>query len=283
MVPPTEVTSGSDDGQEFTGTLYRVLASNVGVGRAVVTGGGEHRDAVSLRVLERVPQVEQAGEVAAGEAGEGVLGRAEALRDHVADAVVDRATSRRSSSPGKPDVPSVSATGVSTSTIFAPGAIACAYSTSSVVSSAQPTMVESVGSNGGTLPDCDDLQRGVRQAPLRVEGVAGRSLMVGEPNESTITIVRPAPVMDRPGAAVVERVQVVGDPVLQRRVARDAQLGPALRGGDRRREPLGEDRMADREDGLCRGHGRGRRGYGRDHQRQPGEPADRDHGDDPGG
>jgi hypothetical protein len=28
MVPPTEVTSGSDDGQEFTRKLYRVLASD---------------------------------------------------------------------------------------------------------------------------------------------------------------------------------------------------------------------------------------------------------------
>ncbi len=53
---------------------------------------------------------------------------------------------------GKPDVPSTSATGVSTRTIFAPGAMECAYSTSRVVSSAQPTMVESLGLNGRMVP-----------------------------------------------------------------------------------------------------------------------------------
>lgn len=53
---------------------------------------------------------------------------------------------------GKPVVPSVSETPVSTSTIFAPGAIACAVSTSMVVSSAQPVMSPLLGSNGGTLP-----------------------------------------------------------------------------------------------------------------------------------
>ena len=47
---------------------------------------------------------------------------------------------------GKPCTPSVSETGVSTSRIFAPGAIAWAHSTSSVVSLAQPTMSESAGS-----------------------------------------------------------------------------------------------------------------------------------------
>ena len=54
---------------------------------------------------------------------------------------------------GKPVTPSVSATEVSASTIFAPGAMECAYSTSRVVSSAQPTMVELVGSNAGMLPN----------------------------------------------------------------------------------------------------------------------------------
>ena len=47
---------------------------------------------------------------------------------------------------GKPCTPSVSDTGVSTSRMLAPGAIACAYSTSSVVSPAQPTMSELFGS-----------------------------------------------------------------------------------------------------------------------------------------
>jgi hypothetical protein len=53
---------------------------------------------------------------------------------------------------GKPVTPSVSDTGVSTSTMFAPGAIACAYSTSSVLSNAQPTMSSLLPSNGGTVP-----------------------------------------------------------------------------------------------------------------------------------
>ena len=52
---------------------------------------------------------------------------------------------------GKPVVPSSSDTGVSTSRMFAPGAIVWAYSTSSVVSPAQPTRV-SVGRYGATLP-----------------------------------------------------------------------------------------------------------------------------------
>ena len=47
---------------------------------------------------------------------------------------------------GKPCTPSVSDTGVSTSRMRAPGATTCAYSTSSVVSPAQPTMLELLGS-----------------------------------------------------------------------------------------------------------------------------------------
>ena len=47
---------------------------------------------------------------------------------------------------GKPCTPSVSETGVSTSRMLAPGAIVCAYSTSSVVSLAQPVMSELFGS-----------------------------------------------------------------------------------------------------------------------------------------
>ena len=136
---------------------------------------------------------------------------------------------------GKPDVPSTSATGVSARTIFAPGAMAWAYSTSRVVSSAQPTMVESLGSNGGTLPNFMTCRSG-SGSPHCSSKTCRSFAMVGEPNESTITMVRPAPVMPGPG---VQGVQVVGDPVLHRRVARDAELGLALRGGDRRRERLG--------------------------------------------
>jgi len=54
---------------------------------------------------------------------------------------------------GKPWVPSVSGTGVSTRRMFAPGAIAWEYSTSSDVSCAQPTICGNfVGLNAGTLP-----------------------------------------------------------------------------------------------------------------------------------
>src|SRR5882757_8375585 len=54
---------------------------------------------------------------------------------------------------GKPWVPRVSETGVSTSRMFAPGAIAWEYSTSSDVSWAQPTICGRLaGSNDGTLP-----------------------------------------------------------------------------------------------------------------------------------
>ena len=48
--------------------------------------------------------------------------------------------------------PSVSATGVSTSRMWAPGATMWAASTSSVDSWAQPTCRRSVGSNGGMAP-----------------------------------------------------------------------------------------------------------------------------------
>ena len=98
---------------------------------------------------------------------------------------------------GKPVMPSVSATGVSTSRMFAPGAIAWAYSTSSVVSSAQPTMLASPGLNVGTLPTERMVRAGGSGKP-HCRSNTDRSLrMVGEPNESTITIVRPFPVTFR--------------------------------------------------------------------------------------
>jgi hypothetical protein len=95
---------------------------------------------------------------------------------------------------GKPTVPSVSATGVSSRTMLAPGAIACEYSTSSEVSIAQPTMVEFDGSNGGTLPTgCSTLKLGGAGRPKPWSKVARSFLIVGEPYESTMTIVRPRP------------------------------------------------------------------------------------------
>jgi hypothetical protein len=49
---------------------------------------------------------------------------------------------------GIPWTPSVSSTGLVSTVIDAPGAIACAHSTSRVVSAAQPIMSPFVGSNG---------------------------------------------------------------------------------------------------------------------------------------
>jgi hypothetical protein len=53
---------------------------------------------------------------------------------------------------GKPVTPSSSEVGVSTSRMFAFGAIACAHSTSRLVSPAHPTRLPSFGSYGGTAP-----------------------------------------------------------------------------------------------------------------------------------
>src|SRR5580692_4802101 len=96
---------------------------------------------------------------------------------------------------GNPVTPSVSATGVSTRTMLAPGAIVCAYSTSSVVSPAQLSIVPLFGSNGGTGPAgwiiVNDGGAGMPNCPSYV---ARSFLIVGEPKESTMTIVAPLPV-----------------------------------------------------------------------------------------
>ena len=97
---------------------------------------------------------------------------------------------------GKPVTPSVSATAVSARTIFAPGAMECAYSTSRVVSSAQPTWVELVGSKAGTLPNLMICRSGLGR-PNCLSNVLMSLLIVGDPYESTMTIVRPAPVIPR--------------------------------------------------------------------------------------
>ncbi len=81
---------------------------------------------------------------------------------------------------GKPVTPSVSATAVSARTIFAPGAMECAYSTSSVVSSAQPTWVALVGSKGGTLPNFTICRSGSGK-PNCLSKTLMSFLMVGEP------------------------------------------------------------------------------------------------------
>ena len=94
-------------------------------------------------------------------------------------------------------MPSVSATGVSTSRMLAPGAMACDHSTSRVVSPAQPTSpLASVGSKAGTAPAGWMILKDGGAGRLNVASKTARSaLIVGDPNESTITIVSPAPVI----------------------------------------------------------------------------------------
>ena len=91
-------------------------------------------------------------------------------------------------------MPSVSATGVSSSTMLAPGAIAWEYSTSSDVSIAQLTMVGLFGSNGGTLPTgWSTVNCGGGGRWNELSKVARSLLIVGEPNESTRMMVFPCP------------------------------------------------------------------------------------------
>ena len=94
-------------------------------------------------------------------------------------------------------MPSVSATGVSTSRMFAPGAMLCAHSTSRVVSPAQPTSpLASVGSQAGTFPaGWMILKDGGAGRLYWASKVARSAWIVGEPNESTITMVWPLPVI----------------------------------------------------------------------------------------
>ena len=97
---------------------------------------------------------------------------------------------------GKPCTPSVSETGVSSSRILAPGANTCVHSTSSVVSSAQPVMSLLFGSNGGTGPaSWRTVSDGGSGRPKVWSNTCRSFAMVGEPKASTMTIVRPLPVI----------------------------------------------------------------------------------------
>src|ERR1700728_2679212 len=96
---------------------------------------------------------------------------------------------------GKPAVPSVSDTGVSTSRMLAPGAMVCAYSTSRVVSPPQPVMSELFLFHFGISPDGVMILNDGGAGSLNCWSKTARScLIVGDPNESTITIVSPLPV-----------------------------------------------------------------------------------------
>src|ERR1700722_3160778 len=82
--------------------------------------------------------------------------------------------------------------------MFAPGAIVCEYSTSSEVSPPQPVMSESPAFHFGIFPDGVMILNDGGAGSLNCLSNTARScFIVGEPNESTITIVSPLPVMPR--------------------------------------------------------------------------------------
>jgi hypothetical protein len=88
--------------------------------------------------------------------------------------------------------------GVSASTMLAPGAIACATSTSSVVSPALATIVAFDGSNGGTFPAGCTMRNDGGAGSRKARSNTPRSCrIVGDPNGSAITIVRPLPLNPR--------------------------------------------------------------------------------------
>src|SRR5580693_3841267 len=82
--------------------------------------------------------------------------------------------------------------------MFAPGATVCAYSTSRVVSPPQPVMSESLGFQLGIFPSGVMIVNDGGAGSLNCWSKTARSWeIVGEPNESTITIVSPRPVTPR--------------------------------------------------------------------------------------
>ena len=94
----------------------------------------------------------------------------------------------------KPAAPSVSATGVSTSKMSAPGAMACEYSTSSDVSIAQSLSV-ALPLYGGILPSGAMISKlGGAGIENDVSKLARSDLISGDPKESTMTMVTPVPV-----------------------------------------------------------------------------------------
>ena len=95
---------------------------------------------------------------------------------------------------GKPTVPSVSATGVSNRTMLAPGAMACEYSTSREVSNGPADHGGVARVERGTLPTgCSTVKFGGAGRWNAWSKVARSLMIVGEPNESTMTMVRPRP------------------------------------------------------------------------------------------
>ena len=119
-----------------------------------------------------------------------LLGLAEALRDHVAEVVVDRVLR------GAEDVGVVVRLRQRRGRSSRPGAIAWAHSTSSVISPAQPTRFGVALVERREAVRRDDVERRVRQAEHGVERCRSWAI-VGLWKASTITIVRPVPSMPR--------------------------------------------------------------------------------------
>src|SRR5580704_1176476 len=159
IVPPTEVTSGSDDGHETTRMGYRVIASDSSL---VAPSSPDPASTVtrcwkaSSNAYRRSSRLEKLPLLKPGK----VFSVAPKLCEITSPTPELISDSSAFIISGKPVTPSVSATEVSARTIFAPGAIECAYSTSRVVSAAQPTMVALVGANGGMVPNCSICKSG---------------------------------------------------------------------------------------------------------------------------
>src|SRR5262249_56743677 len=81
------------------------------------------------------------------------------------------------------------------STMFAPGAIACAHSTSNVVSTDQPNWLGSLTSNGGGEPAGVISVNDGLGSPITASNVCRSVAIVGLPKASMITIVPPVPVI----------------------------------------------------------------------------------------
>src|SRR5215475_13487018 len=93
--------------------------------------------------------------------------------------------------------------GATASTMFAPGAVTCAHSTSSVVSTAQPNWLASLMSNGGGAPAGSICVKEGLGSPITASKFCRSVAIVGLPKASTMTIVRPAPLMPRFSSGVM--------------------------------------------------------------------------------
>ncbi len=191
-MPPIEVTSGSADGQELTRYGYRSLPFSIAsvaplspdAASTVTSLAAAKRKAYRRLSMDLKSPLSKPGKVFS------VAPKLCEITSTSRCCTIDFSASIIS---GRPVTPSVSATPVSTRTMCASGATACAYSTSRVVSPAQPVCSPLVGSNGGTSPHLTT-STWVSGMPHCLSNTSRSCWMVGEPKESTITMVRPLPV-----------------------------------------------------------------------------------------